>query len=254
MTRRLIILTAALFAIFISQAQILMGWGQSPAEFAADSDATLRVAGYAFSIWGVIYLGLLIYAVRQALPATPDSPLRDRLAWPSALALTGIGVWIVAAAYDWEIATIVLIFGSLLVLLLPMLSNARAIRALTLGDKERWLTVWPLAMLAGWLSIASPVNLITVATGNGWLPDILTPTAWAIGAIWLVALVAAFVTGWLRTQAFALPVVWGLGGVFVAEQTRNPELAYTAVLAGMAIVAASGMRMLARSRMLRRNG
>jgi len=50
MTRRIIVLATAVFAIVIGQAQILMGWGQSPAEFSADSDETLRVAGYAFSI------------------------------------------------------------------------------------------------------------------------------------------------------------------------------------------------------------
>ena len=253
MTRRLTILATALFAIFISQAQILMGWGQSPAEFAADSDATLRVAGYAFAIWGVIYLGLLVYAVRQALPNMPESPLRARLGWPSALALTGIGVWIVAAAYDWELATIALIFGPLLVLLVPLLRNAPAIRALSGRDKELWMTVWPLAMLAGWLSIASPVNLLTVATGNGWLPEALPPTTWAMLAIGLVALLAMFVTSRLRTLAFALPVAWGLGGVFVAEQTRNPLLAQVAAGTAAAVLVAAGLLVI-RARMLRRNG
>mgnify|MGYP003645092155 FL=1 len=55
-TRRLLVLASALFAVVIGQSQVLMGWGQSPAEFAADSDATLRVAGFAFAIWGIIYV------------------------------------------------------------------------------------------------------------------------------------------------------------------------------------------------------
>ena len=239
MIRRLIILAAAVFAVVIGQSQVVMGWGQTPAEFAADSDATLKVAGYAFAIWGVIYLGLLIYAVRQALPGTGGNALRERLAWPSALALIGIGLWVVAAAYDWEWATIALIFGSLLVLLLPLFVAARDIRALSATDRERWLTVWPLTLLAGWLSVASPVNLITVATGNGWLPEALSPTTWAMLAIGLVALVAIFVTARLRTLAFALPPAWGLGGAFVAEQTRNPPLAQVAAGAAVAILAAA---------------
>ena len=45
MARRLMVLAATVFAIVIGQAQVLLGWGQSPAEFSADSDATLRVAG-----------------------------------------------------------------------------------------------------------------------------------------------------------------------------------------------------------------
>lgn len=244
MIRRFVILAAALFAIFIAQAQILMGWGQSPAEFAADSDATLRVAGYAFAIWSVVYLGLLIYAVRQALPETRRTPLLAGLGWPSAAAMTGIGVWIVAAAYDWEVATILLIFGSLVMLLVPLLGQSRAIRALSPTDPERRMIVWPLAMLAGWLSIAAPVNLITVATGNGWLPDAVAPNVWTIGAIALAALLAMFVTVRLRTLAFALPVAWGLGGVFVAEQARNPLLAQVAVGAAMAILAAAALLIL----------
>jgi hypothetical protein len=236
MTRRLLVLAATIFAIVIGQAQILLQWGQSPAEFAADSDATLKVAGYAFAIWGVIYLWLLVYAVRQALPGTGESKLIHRLGWPSVAALLGIGWWILAAAFDQEMATIVLIFGSLAVLLLPLLANAGTIRALPRGHRDRWMTVWPLALLAGWLTIASPVNLITVATGNGWLPEVLSPTVWAILAIVVVAGVALGVTQRLRTLAYGLPIAWGLLGAFVAEQTRNPMLAYVALAAGVTVL------------------
>ena len=100
-TRRWIVLGAAVFAVVVAQAQMGLGWGQSAAAFAADSDATLKVAGWAFAIWGLIYLGLLIYAVRQALPQTGESDLIHAFGWPSVLAFAGIGLWIVAAAFDW---------------------------------------------------------------------------------------------------------------------------------------------------------
>lgn len=235
-TRRVIVLCAAVFSILVSYGQMGLGWGQSAAEFSADSDATLKVAGYAFSIWGVIYLGLLAYAVRQVLPQTGESDLINALGWPSAAAFVGIGLWVVAAAMDWEVATIVLIFGSLVVLLAPMLMNAGRIRALDLRARDRWLVVWPLSLLAGWLTIASPVNLITVATGNGDLPAMASPTIWAIAAVALVALVALGVTSRLRTVAYALPIAWGLLGVFVAEQPRNGALAWVALLASAIVL------------------
>lgn len=239
MTRRLIVLVSAVFAVIIAQVQMGLGIGQTAAEFAADSDATLRVAGYAFAIWGLIYLGLLIYAVRQVLPATGESELLNRLGWPSALAFLGIGLWIVAAALDWELGTIVLIFGSLLVLLVPLLLNARTIRALPRASRERWMVVWPLALLAGWLGIAAPVNLLTVLTGNGDLPTVVSPTVWALVAVALVAGKALAVTWALRTPAFALPIAWGLLAVFVAEQERNGVLAVGAVAAsGLVLVGA----------------
>lgn len=231
MTRRLVVLACVVFAIVIAQVQMGMGWGQTAAEFAADSDATLRVAGYAFAIWGVIYLGLLIYAVRQALPATGESELLGRLGWPSALAFLGIGLWIVAAAFDWELATIVLIFGSLLALLIPLLANARTIRGLSRTSREGLMVIWPLALLAGWLGIAAPVNLLTVLTGNGDLPTVLSPSLWALLAVVTITAMALVVSRTLRTPAFALPIAWGLLGVFVAEQERNGVLATGAVLA-----------------------
>lgn len=239
MTRRLIVLASAIFAVVVAQVQMGFGLGQTAEAFAADSDATLKVAGYAFAIWGVIYLGLLIYAVRQVLPATGESELLTRLGWPSVLAFLGIGLWIVAAAFDWELGTILLIFGSLLVLLIPLLMNARAIRVLPRASRERWMVVWPLALLAGWLGIAAPVNLLTVLTGNGDLPAVLSPTVWALTAVLLVTLKALSVTWVLRTPAFALPIAWGLLAVFVAEMDRNPVLATGAVLAsGLTLVGA----------------
>lgn len=74
-TRRLVVLATAAFAVVVAYGQMGLGLGQTAAEFSADSDATLKVAGWAFSIWGIIYLGLLAYAVRQVLPQTGESPL-----------------------------------------------------------------------------------------------------------------------------------------------------------------------------------
>lgn len=234
--RRLLVLGSAIFAVVVGQSQVLMGWGQTPAEFAADSDATLKVAGYAFAIWGVIYLGLVAYAIRQALPQTGESPLLRQFGWPSVVALLAIGWWVVAAAFDWEAATVILIFGALGALIVPLIRNAGAIRTLGRGDRDRWLTMWPLAMLAGWLTVAAPLNLLTVITGNDALPTMLSPTVWAGLAIVTVTLAALVMTQKLRTLAYALPIAWGLLGAFVAEQERNLPLAYIALAAGVAVL------------------
>lgn len=235
-TRRFIVLAATLFAILVGYGQQAGGWGQTAAEFAADSDATLKVAGYAFSIWGVIYLGLLIYAVRQVLPQTGESDMINRFGWPSAVALFGIGLWIVASAADWETATIVIIFASLLALVVPLVLYSGLIRTLPKGDRDRWMTLVPLSLLAGWLTVAAPLNLITVLTGNGALPGGLPPTGWAMLAIALVVLAGLTVTQRIRTMAYSLPIAWGLIGAFVAELDRNPTLAFFALTAAIAVL------------------
>ncbi len=239
--RRLVVLITCIFAIVVGAvqgwlSQTGMSWGQTPAQFAADSDATLRVAGYAFSIWGLIYLAIAGYAIRQALPATGESDMIGRFGWPSAVAFVGIGAWVIAAAADAELATMVLIYGSALALIIPLLIYSGTIRALGRADRDRWLTAWPLGLLAGWLTIAAPVNLLTVATGNNVLPPSLSPTAWALLAVGSVVLIALIVTWRTRLLAFSLPIAWGLIAVFVAEQARNPGLAFPALAAAVIVL------------------
>lgn len=251
-TRRTLVLGLAVFAIVIAQLQMFLGWGQSPAEFSADSDATLKVAGWAFAIWGLIYAGIAAYAIRQVLPQTGESELITAFGWPSALAFAAIGVWVLAAAFDWEVATIVLIFAALIVLLIPLLTEAGHIRALPLADRDRWLTVWPLSLLAGWLTIASPVNLLTVATGNGDLPAGISPTLLAIAAVVVVGLIGLVVTWRIRIIAYVLPICWGLAGVFAAEQARNPTLAFTAAIVSAGVLIGSILLVLAHRRRIER--
>ncbi|WP_312784745.1 hypothetical protein [Brevundimonas sp.] len=238
-TRRLVVLAAAVFAVAVPVVQNLGGFGLSQDEFAADGNQTLQVAGYAFSIWGLLYLGLLIYAGRQALPQTGESVLINRLGWPSAVALFGIGMWIVAAALNLKAASVVIIFASLLALLVPLLAMGETIRTTGVMERDRWFLIWPLSALAGWLTIAAPLNLITTATAFDALPAFASPTAWAIVAIVVVVLVAVEVTLYLRTLAYSLPIAWGLVGAFVAEQERNPMLGFTALGAAFLLAVAA---------------
>jgi hypothetical protein len=252
MKRRIVVLVLAILSVTIAYGQMFVGIGQTPEQFAADGNGTLRVAGYAFAIWGVIYTGLLIYAVRQALPATGESRLINRMGWPSALAFASIGLWIVASAMDWEGGTVGLIFMALLAVVIPMAQESSTIRALSLKHRDRWTVVWPLALLGGWLTVASPVNLITVLTGNGDLPDILSPTVWAMVAIVAVGLVTLAMTAAIRTVAWSLPVAWGLAGAFAAEQERNAPLAMFALAAAIAVLVGTILLSLAFRRRVER--
>jgi hypothetical protein len=134
----------------------------------------------------------------------------------------------------------------------PLLRHAAVIRALPAGDRDRWWTVTPLALLAGWLSIAAPVNLITVATGNGDLPTGISPTLLAISAVVIVGLIGLAVTWRLRLIAYVLPICWGLVGVFAAEESRNPALAFSAIIVSVVVLIGAGLMVLAQRRRIER--
>lgn len=238
--RRVLVLVLAFLAVIVAYGQMALGLGQSPAEFAEDGDEVLRVAGFAFSIWGLIYLALIAYAVWQALPRTPERPLVRCLGWPSAIALAGINLWIVAAAADWEWGSVAIIFLAGLAAVVPLLQAEPELAEA--GTRPRLLAAWPLALLGGWLTIAAPVNLLTVLTSQGLIqpPGLI----WALAAVVLVAGAALAVVWRTGLWIYAAPVAWGLVGVFAAEQAEgDAPLAFAALAA--AFVTAVGAALLA---------
>lgn len=222
--QRLSVLAAACVAIGASFLQATGALGLTPAEFANTGASTVRAASYAFAIWGLIYAGLLVYAVFQLIPRWADDSVLRRFGWPSALSMLAIGAWLVAAGGNWRWATVALIAVAAIALIVPLVSSSD-----TLRRRDALLVVTPLALLAGWLTIATALNAVTVLTAEGFVQEAVA-TWWAIGAIALAATVAVAVLISLRGHALAypLPLIWGLIAVFVAERDHRPEAAWIA--------------------------
>ena len=232
--RRILILIAAFAAPIIGYGQMALGWGLSPSEFSAQGDSTLRVAGYAFAIWGVIYGWLIVYAVYQALPSTTESDMSGRLGWPSFAALALTGIWVVASALNLEWATVVIIVAAALSLLIPIVRNGPRFRAEPLRRKS--LVLWPLSLLMGWLTIASLVNTLTVATSQGLITQ-EAADLWALAAVLVATAMALLVTYRTRIWTYPVPIAWGLVGAFFAQRTEgNNLLAFSALGAAVLII------------------
>ena len=234
--RTVAVVLAVTTAIVIPVVQMTQGLGLSQRDFAADGDTTLRAAAYAFSIWGVIYAGLIAYAVYQALPRTAETPLLHLFGWPSAVAALGCGLWIAAAAANAKWATVAIIFISAGALLRPLLQRSGYL-AVAEG-RDRLFVLWPLGLLAGWLTIASALNLLTVLTSKGLIAP-STALGWANGGIVVVAATALYVTARTRLPAYPIPIAWGLAAVFVAERQAQPAVSWLALTAALAVAAAA---------------
>lgn len=225
---------AVAFAIGVPAAQSLLDLGLSAAEFADDGNETLRAAGYAFSIWSVIYVGLVAYAVWQALPRNRADPAVEATALPAIVAILGCGAWIWAAASNGQWASVAIILTSAAAAIFAL---ARALPAYEANVRDHLFVYWPLGLLAGWLTIASAINIVTVLTARGIVP----PGSELVGVVGVAAVttVGAVVLLRLRLLAYAVPIVWGLIAVWVAEHVAKP------LPAGAALFAAAGLAILA---------
>ena len=214
-TRAAAVVLAVAVSIAIPAVQAIGRIGLSPAQFAAQGDATLRAAPYAFGVWALIYIGLIAFAVYQCRGSVRRSALMDAVGWPAAAGILGCGLWILVSAANLQWLSILVLMASA-ASLITGLGRARTARA-SAALADRLLALWPLFLLTGWLTVASALNIVTVLTAQG----VISPAiAWAVGAI-LATLVVAAALGWrLASAVYLAPIAWGLIGVAVAERLQ----------------------------------
>lgn len=184
-------------------------------------DPPIQPAGYAFAIWGPIYLSLVVSAIYGALYRA-DDPVWNAVRLPLCVSL-GVGVpWLLIAQVSaiWASVTIVVMAAGAIVAL-----NRTALT-------ERWWLRGPIALYAGWLTAASFVSLCTTLAGYDIL---LNGYHWAFVGI-LGALAVAIAT-YARTAAplYLGAVIWALIGICVNNGMEN-FLVTALALTGMVVL------------------
>lgn len=187
------------------------------------TDPPVQPAGWAFSIWGVIYLWLVISALYGVI-RRGDDPVWDWARGPLILSLALGTPWL-------AVANASAIWATLLILPMAVTAVWALLRA---PEDDRWWFAYPVGLYAGWLTAASFVSLGTTLAGYGIGLD---ATGWAY-----VCVALAFVTAWAVQRraplvpAYGLAVVWALAGV-VAQNMEDPL--------GVSILAGAGAVLLA---------
>lgn len=194
----------------------------------------LAPAGPAFSIWSLIYLGLIAYTVWQALPGQRADERQRAVGWWIAATMILNGLWLVTAQFLSLPLTVIVI-----ALLLAALARVIVIlgRRRPRTWSERIVVDGANGLHFGWVTIA------TVANTAAWLTQV-APVAWADQAeIWAVAvLVVVLVIGvasalLTKRIAPALATAWGLSWLAVGRLTGEPESTVTAIVAIIVAVA-----------------
>lgn len=217
---RLTPLAGAAIAIGLPAWQALNRFGMSAAEFSATGDTTLKAATWAFAIWGVIYTWLCLYALAQLFLRW--SAGLSALAVPAALAMAGCGVWILVSSLNLRWLSVAVIALSLAA---AVWGAARAARS-ELRPVERWLALYPVALLAGWLTAATALNILTVLTAEHLITG--DGTIAAVAGIGATTLAGIGVQRTVRAPTYGLALTWGLIGVAVAEWPLAPVKAMAA--------------------------
>lgn len=209
--------------------------GFDPAVFPVPQDRPpVQPAGYAFSIWGLIYVGLILHAGFGLFSRAEDRAW-DALRWPLT-ASVGIGAaWISVAQTSAVWATVLIwlmLLGALAAAYLAPRNRAGA---------GRWIGAVPVAIYAGWLTAASWVSVGLMLGGYGVLGAQASALVALAGAIAFAALVQIT----LARPAYGLTVGWALVGVVVANTLSSGRSEPSLIVAGLAALGAAAITALA---------
>jgi hypothetical protein len=192
-------------------------------------------AGYVFSIWGLIYLGLMAFAGYQILPSQRENSHIRRIGFLYALSSLANIAWIFFWHYErfpLTLPAMLTILGSLIAIFVTMW-RARD----SMSTPDRWAILVPFSVYLGWISVATVANVTQLLTFLNWGGWGIGPVAWAVVMLLVAAGIAVLMSVRHASVSYAAVFVWAYAGIAV-KHSGTPAVGITAaVLAGVILLA-----------------
>ncbi len=219
--------------------------GLTTGEISDRFDVYFVPAGYVFSIWGLIYIGLIAFAVYQALPSQRENPRLRAAGWWVALSGLANSLWIFLWHYEQFFLTLIAMLGLLAALIVTYLrldiGRTRASAA------ETWAARVPFSIYLGWITVATVANVTALLNHVRWDGFGIAPEIWmgvVLAAVLVIATLMAFTR---RDVAYALVLLWALAGIGIKHAAVSAVAIPTWVIFGLVALTLAAALWLRRS-------
>lgn len=218
--------------------------GQTVGEISARYASPFTPAGFTFSIWGLIYLALLVFVIWQALPAQRGNRL---VAAVSSLFKANCllnSAWIVAWHYDQLALSMLIMLGILATLVLIYRTLIVEIKTVPMSVH---LTLYaPFSIYTGWITVATIANASVLQFAYGLDAYAVSPVTWTLAKLAIAGAIGVAMLTRYRDVPFAFVIAWAAYGIS-AKQIETPEIVGAASLLSMlllVLVARDGLQRL----------
>ena len=188
----------------------------------SDSFPNLFVpAGITFSIWGIIYLLLLIYSIVQFTSA--EKATINEISWLFAISCIFNALWIVAWHYGKMPMSLIIMAG----LLISLIYINMSVSHLTPGIIKAAFGVY-----LGWICIATIANVTALLVSYNWNGFGISQEAWTIIMISAGTIIAVLALYRLDNPFIGLAVIWAFAGIILK---RNDDFRSIVIAASIGI-------------------
>ena len=197
-------------------------------------------AGYAFSIWGLIYLfllGFVIYQGRSLFVKVKNDDFVEKIGFWFIISCIANSAWIFAWIYEYTGVSCIFIFLLLVSILKIIINNKMQIEAV---KKSKLLFVsLPFVIYGGWVTVASVANVSSYLVKINWNGFGISAEIWTIILILIATLINIIVIYKRKMYAFALVGAWALTAIGIANKENYNTIAIIAFTAGLLLVLVS---------------
>lgn len=215
--------------------------GKTMAEVSAQYPTLITPAGYAFSIWGLIYLLLLVFSIFQ-LRRGRESRFYN-LIWPFYMLNVAANIaWLFAFQYNAIAVSVVI----MLILLYSLIRIFRLFYRFKskLGTTRRFFFQVPFSLYFGWVSVATIVN-IAVLIYSLDIPAFMNhQSLFAISMVIVAAVLGFAILLSKHDYVFGLAITWALVSIWVGQESL--PVITTAKFAAIGLIATMIYRFAAR--------
>jgi len=201
--------------------------GKNTGELSALYPNLFTPAGLTFSIWGVIYLWLIVFigyqivALFRANLAEKVGPIVDKLGWGFVLTC----VFNVSWMFSWHWEKVGLSVGIMLGFLgtLLWLNEKLGVGHTKVNSLEKNILHWPIGIYQGWITVATIANITALLVNNGWRGGSISEATWAVIMIVIGSLAAAFILFRQNNLGHGFAVSWALLGIYLVRNGASEE-------------------------------
>lgn len=191
----------------------------------SDSFPNLFVpAGLTFSIWGLIYLLIIIYCVLQFTRS--DRETISEISWLFGLSCVLNILWILFWHYGKLPLSLLVMTG----LLVTLITINVSIRNLPSGIIKATFGIY-----LGWICIATIANVTALLVGYNWNGFNIPEEIWTIMMISAGALITGITLLKLNNPYTGLSVIWAFAGIAIKRQDDYRTVFISAIIALMLI-------------------
>lgn len=232
-------LVVMLFANFAASTGTFSGI--TVADVSHKYDTLFAPAGYAFTIWSLIFLlciGFVIYQWRLLKTNDPQEFIQRTGIWFSLSNLAN-GLWL----YCW--VNEMLGCSMLLILLLLFCLCMITVRLRLELDDEPVRTIffiwWPITFYLGWIMVATIACISSWLVYSGWHGGGIPENIWTIIMIVIACILYFFLVQKRNLREAATVGIWAFIAIAVRQWTNNNDISIVAMVAAIILMVLIGL-------------